>query len=225
MDALIPTGHSLYLSPAPMVALLAGSRLSESLTNLEILLDLAIATYLVNSDISLQFRLAITPDLLETDVHGMSQLQLTAIKKNWQNSGEGWLFYAPHQIKIYFTAQAFSDILEHSSIVVGMAGTAIEQAVGLGKPVIQIPNVGPQFTYRFAEAQMRLLGESVQTIGKDAATSQTIRDAAEAIHRTLLDQDYLQRCRVNGLERVGQPGGSMSIARTFYQNLQNFSIG
>jgi uncharacterized protein (TIGR03492 family) len=225
MDALVSTSQNLYLSPAPMVALLAGSRLPESLTNLEILLDVAIATCLINSDISLQFRLAITPDLLETDAHGMSLLQLTALKKNWQDLGEGWLFYAPHQIKIYFTAQAFSDILKQSSIVVGMAGTAIEQAVGLGKPVIQIPNVGPQFTYRFAEAQMRLLGESVQTIGKNAATPQTIRDAAQAIHRTLLDQKYLQRCQVNGLERVGQPGGSVSIAQTFYRNLQNFSIG
>jgi uncharacterized protein (TIGR03492 family) len=225
MDALVQTGRNLYLSPAPMVALLAGSRLPESLTNLEILLDVAIATYLINSDISLQFRLAITPNLLETDAHGMSLLQLTALKKNWQNLGDGWLFYAPHQIKIYCTAQAFSDILEQSDIVVGMAGTAIEQAVGLGKPVIQIPNVGPQFTYRFAEAQMRLLGESVQTIGKNAATPQTILDAAQAIHRTLSDSDYLQRCLVNGLERVGQPGGSMSIARTFYQNLQKFSIG
>jgi uncharacterized protein (TIGR03492 family) len=219
MDVLVPTGQDLYLSPAPMVALLPGSRVPESIKNLEILLDLVIATYLIDRDISLQFRLAITPNLLETDADGLSLLQLTALKKNWQNLGEGWLFYAPYQIKIYWTAQAFSDILERSNIVVGMAGTAIEQAVGLGKPVIQIPHVGPQFTYRFAEAQMRLLGESVQTIGKNAATPQTILDAAQAIHRTLIDPDYLQCCQVNGLERVGQPGGSMSIAQAFYRQI------
>ena len=42
-----------------------------------------------------------------------------------------------------------------------MAGTAAEQAIGLGKPVIQIEGKGPQFTKSFAEAQRRLLGKYV----------------------------------------------------------------
>jgi len=39
-----------------------------------------------------------------------------------------------------------------------MAGTATEQFVGLGKPAIAIPGIGPQFTAAFAEAQSRHLG-------------------------------------------------------------------
>jgi len=42
-----------------------------------------------------------------------------------------------------------------------MAGTAAEQAIGLGKPVIPIEGKGPQFTKSFAEAQRRLLGKYV----------------------------------------------------------------
>ena len=42
-----------------------------------------------------------------------------------------------------------------------MAGTAAEQAIGLGKPVIQIEGKGPQFTKSFAEAQRLLLGKNV----------------------------------------------------------------
>jgi hypothetical protein len=42
-----------------------------------------------------------------------------------------------------------------------MAGTAAEQAVGLAKPVLQLPGQGPQFTASFAEAQRRLLGPTV----------------------------------------------------------------
>jgi len=42
-----------------------------------------------------------------------------------------------------------------------MAGTAAEQAIGLGIPVIQIEGKGPQFTKTFAEAQRRLLGKYV----------------------------------------------------------------
>jgi len=50
------------------------------------------------------------------------------------------------------SADAFADILQQSSLVIGMTGTAVEQAVGLGKPLIAVPGNGPAFTYRFAEA-------------------------------------------------------------------------
>jgi uncharacterized protein (TIGR03492 family) len=218
MDVLKSTGQELYLSPSePLVAMLPGSRLPESSVNLGILLDLAIATHKEKK--AVQFRLALTPNLLETDQQGTSPFQRTVAAKGWQDFGDGWLCHTPQQIKIYYTTNAFADILEQSSIVVGMAGTAIEQAVGLGKPVIQIPGNGPQFTYHFAEAQMRLLGDSVQTIGK-CVSPQIITEAAQAIHRTLADQQYLQHCQANGLERVGQPGGSVAIAHTFYERMQ-----
>jgi hypothetical protein len=35
-----------------------------------------------------------------------------------------------------------------------MTGTAVEQAVDLGKPVIAVPGNGPAFTYRFAELKI-----------------------------------------------------------------------
>jgi uncharacterized protein (TIGR03492 family) len=219
MDVLKSTGQDLYLSPTePLVAMLPGSRLPESAVNLGILLDLAIATHSEKNVV--QFRIALTPNLLETDQQGTSPFQRIVVAKGWQDNGNGWLCYPPQQIKIYYTTKAFADILEQSSIVVGMAGTAIEQAVGLGKPVIQIPGDGPQFTYHFAEAQMRLLGDSVQTIGR-CASPETIVEAAQAVHRTLADQPYLQHCRANGLERVGQPGGSVAIARAFYERMQD----
>ncbi len=220
MDVLKSTGQDLHLSPTgPLVAMLPGSRLPESAVNLGILLDLVIATHKEKN--ILQFRLALTPNLLEIDQHGTSPLQRTVLTKGWQDLGDGWLCYAPKLIKIYYTTNAFADILEQSSIVVGMAGTAIEQAVGLGKPVIQIPGNGPQFTYHFAEAQMRLLGDSVQTFGK-CASPENILEAAQAVHRTLADQEYLKHCKANGLKRVGQPGGSAAIARTFYERMQDF---
>jgi uncharacterized protein (TIGR03492 family) len=100
-----------------------------------------------------------------------------------------------------------------------MAGTAIEQAVGLGKPVVQIPSKGPQFTYHFAEAQMRLLGSSVQTIGNKPATQETIAAAAKRVKQILGDRAYLQTCQQNGLERVGLPGGSAGISDRFAEIL------
>ena len=72
-----------------------------------------------------------------------------------------------------------------------MTGTAVEQAVGLGKPIIAVPGNGPAFTYRFAEAQNRLLGDSVQVIGTQPANSHMIEEAALAVDRTLQDNKYL----------------------------------
>ena len=93
-----------------------------------------------------------------------------------------------------------------------MTGTAVEQAVGLGKPVISVPGNGPSFTYRFAEAQNRLLGNSVRVIGTKAANSEIIQEAALAVDRTLQDSNYLASCVQNGLERMGRSGGSSKIA-------------
>ena len=110
------------------------------------------------------------------------------------------------------SADAFADILQQSSLVIGMTGTAVEQAVGLGKPVIAVPGNGPAFTYRFAEAQNRLLGDSVQVIGTQPANSHIIKEAEEAVDRTLQDNKYLASCIKNGLERMGRSGGSIKIA-------------
>lgn len=56
----------------------------------------------------------------------------------------------------------FADCLHVCVGGLAMAGTATEQLVGLGKPVVTIPGQGPQFNFRFAEAQQRLLGKSVR---------------------------------------------------------------
>lgn len=67
-----------------------------------------------------------------------------------------------------------------------MAGTAAEQAVGLAKPVLQLPGQGPQFTASFAEAQRRLLGPQCFAPRATAAARTTFRlcrtgpEAAEA---------------------------------------------
>ena len=87
-----------------------------------------------------------------------------------------------------------------------MAGTATEQMVGLGKPVITIAGNGPQFTRQFAEEQADLLGCSINLIDKPA-------QAAEVLQKILQDPDYFQEVNLNGLERMGQAGASLRIAK------------
>lgn len=47
--------------------------------------------------------------------------------------------------------EEFPDCIHFCSVGIAMAGTATEQLVGVGKPVITFPGEGPQFTYSFAE--------------------------------------------------------------------------
>jgi uncharacterized protein (TIGR03492 family) len=215
MDALETTGKDLQLQPnLPLIALLPGSRLPEAGNNLQLFLDLAIATTPLFPD-GIQFRAAVTSNLFDRDNNGIIHLEKLATERGWEYREPGYLIHPEHQIQVSCFCDAFADILQQCDLVVGMAGTAIEQAVGLGKPVIQFPGGGPQFTYMFAEAQMRLLGESIQTIGTQPANAETIALAAQAVRQTLLDRDYLERCRTNGLERIGGAGGAAAMARIF----------
>jgi uncharacterized protein (TIGR03492 family) len=215
MDALALTGKDLQLLPnTPLIAFLPGSRLPEAGTNFQLLLDLAIATT-PKFPQGIQFRAAVTPNLFLPDATGISPLQQVAEQRGWTYHPPGYLTHPKEQISVLCFCDAFADILHQCDLVVGMAGTAIEQAVGLGKPIVQIPSAGPQFTYAFAEAQMRLLGLSIQTIGTKPATPEIIAEAAETIHRTLEDKEYLERARMSGLERVGGEGGAAAMARIF----------
>ncbi|MEG3958134.1 hypothetical protein [Microcoleus sp. herbarium2] len=102
------------------------------------------------------------------------------------------------QVEVICSADAFAGILQQSSLVIATTGTAVEQAVGVGKAVNAVPGNGPAFTYRFAEAQNQLLGDSVQVIGTQPANSHIINEAALAGDRTLQDNKYLASCIKNG---------------------------
>lgn len=209
MDVLHASGSPFKTSETPLIALLPGSRLPEAQTNLALMLALCEAIVRLRPA---QFRAALVPGF--TQAH-LAQL---AADQGWELGAEQLIKGA---VRVHYHYQAFADILHQCDLVVGMAGTAVEQAVGLGKPIIQIPGPGPQFTYLFAEAQMRLLGDSVTTVGTRAATPKTLAGAATKIDEILDDPRYLQRCQENGRERVGAPGGSAAIARKIVEALNH----
>jgi uncharacterized protein (TIGR03492 family) len=203
MDALQPTGKDLKRVPGqPMIALLPGSRLPEALDNLALQLQLCEA---VAQRQSAQFQAALVPSITD------DQIQQMAVQQGWYLKASGHLTRG--NTHVFYHRDAFADILQQCDLAIGMAGTAVEQAVGLGKPIVQIIGSGPQFTYPFAEAQMRLLGPSVVTIGKQRATPALLAEAADKIEGILNDAAYRDQCVQNGLERMGPPGGSAKIAR------------
>jgi uncharacterized protein (TIGR03492 family) len=205
IDVLQSSHYDLELEPnLPMIALLPGSRLPEAIHNLQLQLQACGAISLKRP---LQFRAALVPSITEKD------LETLAEKIGWHYSGSGKLVNPDQNLTVICYWDAFADILQQCDLAIGMAGTAVEQAVGLGKPVVQIPGAGPQFTYAFAEAQMRLLGSSVKTIGKSPNDDSLFENVAKNIDKILDDSDYLETCLQNGKQRVGDAGGSVGIAQ------------
>ncbi|HEY9887585.1 MAG TPA: lipid-A-disaccharide synthase-related protein [Candidatus Obscuribacterales bacterium] len=214
LDWLLPEGKDLALQPdVPMVALLPGSRMPEAVRNFKLQMQfVAEAVRLMGNHV--QFRAALVPAL-------MAEIGGLAATLGWQYEA-GRLTYPLAEgaiAEILCYDDAFNDIVCHTTLVIGMAGLAVDQAVALGKPVIQIPGEGPQFNYAFAEAQDRLLGISAQTIGTGPATPETLKEAAHCLQKTLRDKDYLIACVDNGRSRLGTPGASKRIARLILDNL------
>ena len=214
LDWLLPEGKDLSLKPdVPMVALLPGSRMPEAVRNFKLQMQfVAEAAQLMGETV--QFRAALVPAL-------MAAVPTLATEAGWQY--ESGRLFCPQDngaiAEILCYDNAFNDIVCHTTLVIGMAGLAVDQAVALGKPVIQIPGEGPQFNYAFAEAQDRLLGLSAQTIGQAPADQATLREAAHCLQKTLADQDYLTACIEHGRARLGTPGASERIAQLILDNL------
>ena len=86
-----------------------------------------------------------------------------------------------------------------------MAGTATEQFIGLGKPAIAIPGHGPQYNPAFAEAQSRLLGQSLLLVDNPAQVPQALQSLWQ-------NPDTLHMIAENGIRRMGKPGAARRIA-------------
>jgi uncharacterized protein (TIGR03492 family) len=100
----------------------------------------------------------------------------------------------------------FADILAASDLVIGLAGTGNEQAVGLGKPVVTFPGRGPQFSEKFVKIQKRLLGDSISLVEREPSVT------AGEILRILTDASIKEKMGAIGRERMGEPGGARRIA-------------
>ena len=192
------------------IVLLPGSRLPEAQANLALMVQVCERIVQLAPEQPWSFEAAVVPG---TTGPGLVQ-EIEAM---------GWRANNHHLVKgkarISISADAFAETLQRARLVLGMAGTAVEQAVGLGKPVVQLVGRGPQFTYAFAEAQMRLLGQAVFTVGRQPAGSREIDSSAELILQMLADPHLPAICQSCGLERVGPPGGSRAIAQVLLEHL------
>lgn len=202
------------------ITLLPGSRSPEAYENWQQILQAVADVIDMAAPEPVIFLAAITPSLsLESFSYPLrlqgwqpiaaSDLEQATLQ-TFPDSTAQW--FVREQAVLGLTQQAYGDCLHRGDCAIAMAGTATEQFVGLGKPAITLPGKGPQFTPTFAEAQTRLLGESVCLV-----TNPT--DVAATIHRLLTNPEALERIAANGRDRMGTPGAAGRIARCLMQQI------
>jgi len=105
-------------------------------------------------------------------------------------------------------SEKFGDIIKNSQVILGLAGTANEQAIGLGKPVVAFPALGPQTSHYRFRLQKRLLGNSIELL--DEYNPQKIANTLLAL---IVDKHKQKKVQQIGKERMGPPGAASKIAK------------
>jgi uncharacterized protein (TIGR03492 family) len=212
MDGLVPSGDLVYepqagLRDQPLLTftLLPGSRSPEIYHNWAQILRALILLVDGFLNYRLLFLGAIAPNV------DMAPLQEILQTQGWNQSPDGTdsVFLYRHATLV-LTQTAFADCLHQGDFAIAMSGTATEQFVGLGKPVISLVGKGPQFTPAFAEAQTRLLGPSVTLLQDPQQMPSVVRSLLE-------NPDHLQIIHENGHRRMGTAHAGERIAQQFVE--------
>lgn len=210
MDMLDPSGLSLGLAPgAPVVGVLPGSR-HDFADNLVAIADVLARVKAARPDV--QAVAALAGKLPEAGRLGQGwRLEMPGPREREQGI-DGWLVSRDGSVRVGLTLRGFADLLARAWVVVGLSGTANEQAAGSGIPVVAFPRRGVQYTRRFAARQRRLLGEALVLV-------EGPQEASRAVLSLLDDPaERARRGRV-GRQRMGPPGATARMAPLIAQAL------
>ena len=159
MDPFI-TNHQSLPKHNKRLGILPGSRMPEVGDNL--CLILRVIDYISNlkyEDYDISFDVALVSSLND------SLLKNIITPYGWElcyrSNKDHPLKLIKNNSVVNIYRNSFVKVVQSSNVLISMAGTATEQAVLLGKLVVQIEGKGPQFTATFAEAQRRLLGTNI----------------------------------------------------------------
>lgn len=189
MDELIPRG--IDLGKPPIIGILPGSRKEAYKNFLKILKVVELVSERVSFVCALPDSLKIEK-IIELGKKTMWSYEDGALVKNGK--------------RVLLVKDGFTDVISGSDIIIGLAGTANEQAAGLGKPVLSFAGHGPQTTPGRMKDQARLLGGAVKFISDfpDGVVSE--------ISFLLRNPEERERRGKIGVLRMGPPGGARKIA-------------
>ena len=212
-DGALKASEPLAGSPQQRLGLLPGSRLPEALHNLELMLRvLERLPEALRPPERLGLHAALVGKLTPQEVAPLASR--LGWKLQLESSDRCSLQRGPLLLQLEWGR--FAAVVQQCDLLLSMTGTAAEQCVGLGKPVLQLVGDGPQFTTNFAEAQRRLLGPGVVcadgAVGSDAQLDGTAALTEMLLERLLHDSAWRTALQQLGLERIGAGGGAARMA-------------
>ena len=227
LDAAVEPREAGSTTAAPRqlcMALLPGSRRPEAGANLELMLRLlALLPQALRQPGALQLRAVLVKALDAATVRHL------AASHGWRARAHDRLERGGLELELIWSGAGAA--LARADLVLAMAGTATEQAVGLGKPVLQLVGQGPQFTVGFAEAQRRLLGAGVHCASGEPGTAMTLEATARlawALLAELADPaagpELRGRLARTAQERIGAPGGTERLAAAIMELLRSVDV-
>ncbi|MEN9208543.1 MAG: lipid-A-disaccharide synthase-related protein [Gloeomargarita sp. GMQP_bins_120] len=208
MDGLDPTGQLTLpttFTEALVIVLLPGSRVPEAYRNWELILRALPGVVECLTASQILFLAALAPNVERQPIEAALRQHRWPV---YPGVGFGY-----GQVGLMVVQGAFNDCLHLAHGGIALAGTATEQLVGLGKPVVSFPGEGPQYTRRFARYQQRLLGPSLRLVERPEAVGPALQDIFS-------NPDELHLIARNGRQRMGGPGASVTIARWLAQYLR-----
>lgn len=114
----------------------------------------------------------------------------------------------------WFVKKRFADVLRSATLAVGTAGTANEQAVGLGKPLITFPTEGVMGK-RYVRMKMKFFGPSARSVFPES------KNVAGAVEVLMADPTQRAKMAAAGRERMGKAGASAAIAAQIIRGLES----
>jgi len=212
-DGALSVSEPLAGTPLQRLGLLPGSRLPEALHNLELMLRvLERLPEALRPPERLGLHAALVGKLTPQEVAPLASR--LGWKLQLENSESCSLQRGPLRLQLEWGR--FAAVVQQCDLLLSMTGTAAEQCVGLGKPVLQLVGDGPQFTANFAEAQRRLLGSGVVcatgAVGSDEQLDGTAALTETLLERLLHDSAWRTALQQLGLERIGVGGGAARMA-------------
>lgn len=204
----IEIGSKLQLDK-PIVALLPGSR-DDAALNLE---DMLTTTFTASQSLpQYEYFAAVTPSLSNEAIAEIGLSKGYGVLLD--NSKGADIVLQKGNCFVYFSKDSFGQIISSCVAAIGLAGTANEQTVGLGKPLVSFITRGMQYQERFARSQHNILGDSV-------SVNATPEKAAEKLIEILSDKILYTHMADIGKTRMGEPGGSERLAKAIVEQFQN----
>lgn len=195
MDCLEPEGIDfLEGREGPLVAVLPGSRKSA-------ILDIPViagAVERLTAEIGGVYASVIPPSISPSALAEASGWSFDRDRNSMRNGSA----------EIVFHNSGMPDLLRACSVVIGQAGTANEQAAGLGKPVVAFDSFSDDKMGWYRMRQKGLLGDAVSVVRKDSDA------VASEILSIMGDSEKYEAMSAEGRCRLGKPGGAMAMAES-----------